>query len=71
MFESIPEYRKVVFLMFLFKNDVDLLAECGYLKNDNNSLCLEFKKISLEQNKEYIDFIKIGKKTIIEKILNK
>ena len=38
MFEAIPEYRKIVLLMFLIKNDADLLSECGYLKNDNNSL---------------------------------
>ena len=38
LFESIPDYRKILFLLFLIKNDVDLLTECGYLKNDNNSL---------------------------------
>ena len=43
LFESIPNYRKIVLLMFLLKNDVDFLQECGYLKNDNIHLCLEFK----------------------------
>ena len=30
MFESISEYRKIVLLMFLIKNDVDLLNECVF-----------------------------------------
>ena len=32
MFESIPGYRNIVFLVFLIKNDVYLSCECGYLK---------------------------------------
>ena len=31
-FESIPDYRKIVFLMFLIYKDRDLLSECGYFK---------------------------------------
>ena len=42
--------------MFKCKNDVDLLNECGFLKNDVNQICLEFKKILLEQNEDYFDF---------------
>ena len=30
MFESIPGYKKIVLLMFLMKNDVDLTHECGF-----------------------------------------
>ena len=30
LFESIPDYRKIVLIMFLFKNDVDLLHEYGF-----------------------------------------
>ena len=41
LFESIPDYRKIEILMFLIKNDVGILHECGILKNDNNRLCLE------------------------------
>ena len=33
-FESIPDYRKIVLIMFLTKNDVNLLYECGFLKGD-------------------------------------
>ena len=39
--------------MFSTEGDVDLLDECGYLKNDLNRLCIEFKK------KHYWNEIKI------------
>ena len=29
-FESIPDYRKIDFLVFLIKNDNGLLTECGF-----------------------------------------
>ena len=45
LFESMPEYRMIVFLMFLLKCDDRLLNDCGCLKNDIYRLCLEFKKV--------------------------
>ena len=33
LFEWIPDYRKIVSIMFLKKNDNDLLTKCGFLKN--------------------------------------
>ena len=42
LFESIPDYRKKVLLLFLIGNDVDFLHECGFSENDINHLCLEF-----------------------------
>ena len=36
VFESSPDYRKIVVIMFLIKNDVNLLNNCGFLKNDKN-----------------------------------
>ena len=45
MFDSIPEDGKIVLLMFLIKNDVDLLNECEVLKSDINRLCLESEEI--------------------------
>ena len=47
LFESIPDYKKIVLLMFLIINDVNLLYECGFLKGDINFLYKEFKKIYL------------------------
>ena len=70
LFESIPNYRKVVLLMFLIKNDKDLLLEIGFSERDINSLNKEFKNILLELNEEYLDHIKNQEEAIIEKILN-
>ena len=70
MFESIPDHRKIRLLLYLIKNDVDLLNECGYFKNVIICLNLEFKNIFLEQNEEYLDYIKNEEKSITEKILN-
>ena len=43
LFESIPDYRKIVLTIFLIKNDNDLLKECGFLKSDFNRLKNEFR----------------------------
>ena len=32
LFESIADYRKIVLLILLIKNDIDILTECGFLK---------------------------------------
>ena len=71
LFESIPDYKKIVLLMFLIKNDDNLLYECGFLKGDINFLYKQFKNILLELNEEYLDHIKNEEEAIIEKILNK
>ena len=52
MFESEPVFRKIVLLIFLTKNNSDLLNEGGLLKNDINRLNLEFKTILMEQMKK-------------------
>ena len=51
-FESIPDYGKIVFLMFSIKYDVDFLTQCRFSENDTNRPCLEFKKVLLEQNEK-------------------
>ena len=38
LFESIPDYKKIVLLLFLSKNDVYFLYDCGFLKSDINFL---------------------------------
>ena len=58
LFESIPDYKKIVLLMFLIKNDVNFLYECGFLKGDVKFLSEEFKNILLELNEDYLDHIK-------------
>ena len=69
MFDSTPDYRKLVLLMFLVKNDDDFLEESGFLKSDFNRLYKQYKKNSLKQNEEYFDFIKKQEESIIEKTL--
>ena len=71
LFESIPDYKKIVLLMSLIKNDVNFLYECGFLKGDINFLYKEFKNVLLELNEEYLDHNKNQEEAIIEKILNK
>ena len=56
--------------MFLIKNDVTFLYECGFLKGDFNYLYKKFKNILLELNEEYLDHIKNQEESILEKILN-
>ena len=58
LFESIPDYRKIVFLLFLIKNDKDLLREVGFSERDINHLNLEFKNILIDQHEKYLDYIK-------------
>ena len=66
-----PGYRKVVFLMCLIKHDVDILCESGLLRDDNKCLGLECKNLLIEQNDDYLDYIKNEKQSIIQRILSK
>ena len=43
-FRSVPDHRKIVLILFLTENDVEVLHEYGFLKNENVRLCLDFKK---------------------------
>ena len=71
IFESIPDYRKIVLLILLIQNDKDLLPEIGFSERDINHLNLELKNVLIEQHEEYLDYIKNEEESIIEKILNK
>ena len=67
LFQPIPEYKKIVLIMFLNKNDVNFLYECGFLKGDINFLYEELKNILLELNEDYLDYIKNQEESILEK----
>ena len=67
IFKSIPDYRKIVLLIFLIQNDKNLLNEIGLAKADINSLNLEFKNILLEEYEYYLDYIKNEEESILEK----
>ena len=71
IFKSIPDYRKIVLLIFLIQNDKNLINEIGFSKADINRLNLEFKSILLEEYEDYLYYIKNEEESIIEKILNK
>ena len=71
IFESLHDYKKIVLLIFLIQNDKNLLKEIGFSKNDINLLNLEFKNILIEQNEDFLSYIKNEEESIIEKILNK
>ena len=49
--ESKSDYRKIVLLIFLIKNDSDLVEECGYLKDVFNCLYKEVKMFQLKRKK--------------------
>ena len=70
IFESIPDFRKNILLIFLIKNDNDLLHEIGFSERDTNRLSLEFKDILIEKHDEYLDYVKNEEESVIEKILN-
>ena len=56
--ESIPDYRKIVLLLFFFQNDKDLLREVRFSERNINRLNLEFKKISKEEHEEISEYVK-------------
>ena len=66
-----PDFKKIVFLLSLYKNDVDLLTDCGYLKDDVDLSCLENKKTMNQQNEDYLGYFKNEEESIDEIILKK
>ena len=70
IFESIPDYRKIVLLMFLIQNIKNSLREIGFSERDINHLNLEFNNILIEQHEEYLDYFKDQEESSPEKILN-
>ena len=71
LFESMPDYKKIVLLMFLIENDVNFLYECGFSKGDINYLYKEYKNILLELNEENLDLFKNQEENVLEKFVNK
>ena len=71
LFESVPDYRKIVLLIFLIQNDKKLIKEIGFGKKDINQLSIEFKNILLEEFEYYIDYFKNEEESILENFLNK
>ena len=57
--------------MFLIQNHLELITECGYLKNEFFVFVLEVKFVLVEQNEEYLDCNKNEEGSVFEKILNR
>ena len=62
---------KKVLLILLIQNDKNLLKEIGFSKNDIKLLNLEFKNILIEQNEDFLSYIKNQEESFIERILDK
>ena len=67
IFESILDYRKLVLLKFLIKNNKDFLLEIGFSERDINLLNLEFSNKLLEQHEKSLDYDKNQEESITEK----
>ena len=52
LFESKPDYRKIVLLIHLIQKADNFLKDCGFLKSDSIRLNNEYKTILVEQNEE-------------------
>ena len=65
LFESISDFRKVILLMFLVKNDADLLRQSGYLENDINRLNKDIINLLLEQNEDNLIYNKNKEESVI------
>ena len=71
LFESITDYKKIVLLILLIRNDKKLLHEYGFSERDINHLNLECKNIIIDQHGEYLDYVKNEEESVLEKFLNK
>ena len=71
IFEYIEDYRQIVFLIYLIKNDSDLLKECGILKSEFTRLSLDFKTFLLGQKEDCLDDFRIEQDSIVEEISNR
>ena len=71
IFESITDYRKIVLLIFLIQNDKKLLEEIRFSKKDINHLNFQLKNILIEEQENFLDYIKDREESILEKFLKK
>ena len=71
IFESIPNYRKIILLLFLIKDHKGFLLEISFSERDISCLNSEFRNVLKKQLEEYLDFVKNQEESIIERFLNK
>ena len=71
LFESKPDCRKIVLVIFLIQNGKDELREVGFSECDVNRLNLKFKNILLEEHEKQLEYVKNLEESIVERFLNK
>ena len=71
IFESHPDYKKIVLLIFLIQKNKNLINEIRFSKKDINQLSIEFKNILLEEFEDFLSYIKNQEESFIERILDK
>ena len=67
MLESIHDYKKIVPLCFIIKQDINLLKEFGMSENFINNLYKQFKKIAENDIDDYNFHIKNLEESILER----
>ena len=71
MLKSIQDYRKIVLLIFIIKQDNDLLLEMGLSDDFINKLYKGCKKILESEIEDYESHVKNLEESILELTLNK
>ena len=66
LLESIHDYRKIILLCFIIKQDIDILREFGMSEDFINKLYNQFKKISEKELDNYNSHIKNLEESLIE-----
>ena len=66
LFKSISDYKKIILLCFIIKQDINLLREFGLSEDFINNLYKIFKKIAENDIDEYNYHIKNIEESILE-----
>ena len=70
MLKSIQQYRKIVLLIFIIKQDNDILKESGMSQTFIEKLKGGCKKILNNESDDYNDHIKTLEESILEELNN-
>ena len=70
LLESIHDYRKIILLCFIIKQDINILKEFGMSEDFVNKLYKEFKNTAEKELDNYNSHLKNLEEAIIEKILD-
>ena len=68
MLNSIPYYRKIIFLCFIIKQDDTMLKEFGLSDDFIEKLYNDFKQIMISDMDQYFSHIKNLEESILENI---